>query len=367
MEFTCVTEQFKNALLRIEKNAGKKLTLPILNAILIQAENGLITLTTTNLETGIRTQVNGNVVHPGTAAIPARTLSTYIAALHDPQVHIKSENEHIFLTTDKSSTLIKGYISDEFPTLPKVQKDTVYTLSAQDLKKALSFVIIASASTDIKPEISSVYVQFSKNCITLAATDSFRLAEYTLPGTIPTPRAHTSFLLPIRSAGELLHLLEDSDGTVEVNITNGQATFITDTFHLVTRLTEGSFPDYKQIIPTSFPTTITVKKGDVLSALRVTSLFTGKLNDVLLQVDPRTNSFTLKTAHADVGEHTSTLQAEVIGEPLQIHFNYRYILDGVQHNDAEEIFLGFSSSTGPLLIRSKEAGFSFYVVMPMKV
>lgn len=367
MKFVAIKDNLKEAILLVEKTTGKKVTLPILNAILFKAEKGAITLTATNLETGIEVWIPGKVVEEGQVALPARVISSYVSFLTDEQVSLESQKENLTITASRGKTLIKGFPAADFPLLPKLKRDYVFSVNSAAVREALGQVLVAAATSDIKPEIASVFFQFAPKGLTIAATDSFRLTERKIEALFKMEGESMGMLLPSRSASELMRLLEIDDGEVEINIAKGQVTFVTKRFQMVSRLTEGSFPDYGRIIPTKFATEVTIKREELIQALRLSGLFAGKLNDVALALNASKGTIELTTANTEVGESVSRVEAAIRGDSLTISFNLRYFLDGINQLTSERIFLGFNGSSGPVLMRNQEAINYFYIAMPMRV
>ena len=367
MKFTCIREQLRQSILLVEKSTARKITLPILGSILFSTEKGKITLTTTNLEIGTETWLNGKITEEGRVALPARVISAYIAGLSDEHITFSSQGENIIITTATTKTLIKGYPVDDFPLLPKVKKDEVFRLPAGEVRRGLMKTVLAAATSDIKPELSSILCKFSKNSLKITATDSFRLAEYTIPSLFITVKNLPYILIPLRTAIELIRLLEIEIGEVEVTVTSGQIMIHGEQFLLVSRLTEGSFPDYDRIVPQKFTAEVIVQKETLVSVLRAISLFSSKLNDVALSLHSKNNTMKLQTANVDVGEYGADIPIQILGEELEISFNHRYLFDGVQQIESKDVFLGFSSATGPVLIKEHNGAGYFYLAMPMKV
>ncbi|PJE64215.1 MAG: DNA polymerase III subunit beta [Candidatus Ryanbacteria bacterium CG10_big_fil_rev_8_21_14_0_10_43_42] len=367
MKFTVLKDNLKEAVLLAEKTTGRKSSLPILSAILITAEKGRITLTATNLETGIEITLPGKIEQEGRIAVPARVLSSYVGLLRDEQVEGLLEGDNLVLKTGAGRTVMRVYPADEFPLLPKTEEGHMIELPARTVRDSLRRVAVAAATSDIKPEIASILFAFTPKDLIIAATDSFRLAEAKITGTYGVSGDGMRFLLPVRSAHELVRLLDNEDGSVEAYISKGYVTFLTKRFRMVSRLTEGVYPDYERIIPTKFITEAQVKRDDVLEMLRLSSVFIGKLQDVALFVDPA-GIMRVDTVNAEVGENTSHIPVEAKGETMQISFNHRYVLDGLTQLPGGDTFFGFTSASGPLLMQSKgEEGRYRYIVMPMKV
>ncbi len=366
MKFIALKENLKDGILLVEKNAGRKTTLPILSTILCSAEKGKITLTATNLETAVEVWVGGKIEREGRIAIPARVLSSYISLVGGDQVTCSVKNGNIEFISDAGRTVIHGQAADDFPLVPQQTELERFTISGPVLQTCLRNVASASSVSDIKPEISSVFASFTHQKATFAATDSFRLAEQQVNGMFGEKGWSQSFLLPIRSVNELMRLLEREDGDVVVSLGTGQVVFQTKRFRMVSRLVEGSFPDYQRIVPVNFTTEFTLSKDTLIEMLRVAGVFVGKLSDITFHINPQEKKVEVRAQNTDVGENQLYVNTPITGKEISISFNYRYILDGLQ-NISGDVFFGFASPEGPLLMRSKDDLSYFYIVMPMKV
>lgn len=366
MKFIARRENFKDGVLLVEKNAGKKVTLPVLSSILCSAEKGKITLTATNLETAVEVWVGGKIEREGKIAIPARVLSSYMSFIGGEHITCSVKGGNLEIVSNTGHTIIHGQAADDFPLIPKQKEIGTFTISTRLLQTALRSVVMAAATSDIKPEIASVYFSVTPTNTTLVATDSFRLAEQQIKGVFSEKGWSQVFLLPIKSAHELIRLLEKEDEDIIVSIGVGQVEFQTKRFRMVSRLVEGAFPDYQRIVPTSFTTEFVLAKDVVMEMLRVAGVFISKLHDVTFHINPSEKHIEVRAANTDVGENVVRASTHITGKEMNITFNYRYIMDGLQNLEGD-LFFGFASVEGPLLIRTKNNTPYFYVVMPMKV
>lgn len=366
MKFIAVKENLKESVLLVEKSAGKKTTLPVLSSILCSAEKGKITLTATNLETAVEVWVGGKIEREGKIAVPARTLSSYVSFVGGDHVTCSVKGGNLEITSSAGHTIIHGQAADDFPLIPKQEEIGTFTISATLLQTALQSVVMAAALSDIKPEIASIYFSVAPQKVIVVATDSFRLAEQGIEGTFGNKGWSHVFLLPLKSAHELIRLLDKEDGDTAVSLGVGQVVFQTKRFRMVSRLTEGTFPDYQRIVPTSFTTEFTLSKDIIMDMLRVAGVFVSKLHDVTFHINPTEKHIEVRAANIDVGENVARASTPITGADMRITFNYRYLMDGLQHLSGELLFC-FASPEGPLLIRPKNNQSYFYIVMPMKV
>ena len=365
MKFTVLTENLKEAIVLAEKNVGKKMSLPALSSVLFVAEKNKIFVIATNLETGIEIWVGGKVEEEGRVVLPARVVSSFVSLVKNEQITFVSKGDNVEISTPVSKTIIQGYPVSDFPVLPKTNTSKTITLPAGLLCKALSSIMSAAATSDIKPEIASILFSFLKKELTVVATDSFRLAERKLE-VLKTNTDEAQFLLPYKGCFDLIRLLEKESGGVDVFLEQGQVTFSTNRFRMISRLTEGIYPDYKKIIPRTFSTEVFINHQILADTLRVAGLFTGKLHDITFQIQPKEKTLSIRTSNNDIGQNESHIEAHIQGDAVKISFNYQYIYQGLEQLEDGDVFWGFTSASGPLLMRKKDDDTFFYIVMPMR-
>lgn len=228
-------------------------------------------------------------------------------------------------------------------------------------------VAASSAKTSVKPELSSISFSFERELLTLAATDSFRLSEEKIkPVKFSTKLSKASFLLPVSSAEELVRFFEYSDDDLtELSIGKGEMIAQSNDATLYSRLTEGTFPDYQQIIPQKFSTNITTSRQLLVNHIRRASVFANKLSGISLTVNAKNNSILFESKNT-FGTHRAEMPAMIHGEPVTAVFNYHYLLDGVESYKDETILWGFNGDAQPLVMKTPKKENFLYIAMPMK-
>lgn len=369
MRFECVVENLRNAVNVVEHITGKNITIPMLSSLLLEAEKGKITLSSTNLELGVKTWFRGSVREEGKVAISARTFSAFVSNLYSGDLIILESNGQDLVIENKSQrTLLKGYNVDDFPLFPEFQQERFLTIEKQKLLNILKRTIISVSSSIIKPEIASILFSIKSNTLLGVSTDSFRLSEEKTEKKYFTTKTNTfSFLLPRRTSEELIRILQnDTENEITMNIGANNITVSGENFILFSRLTEGSFPDYFAIVPNKFETTVVVNQKDLIERVKAGSIFAGKLSELVLTVDPHKKSLIFSAKSADVGEHTSYVNAMITGKELSLTLNWKYFLDGIMSLAADDIFLGFNSESSPVFIKPQKSDDSLYLIMPMR-
>lgn len=349
--------------------AGKNTTLPILNNVLIRAEEGAIELSTTNLEVGIKCQVRGKIEQGGAFTVQARLLTDYVNLLPKQPVDLELKESELHVSCQSFETKVKGVAADDFPLIASVTSEQKFEASAVEFKQALNQVLFAVALDETRPEISGVFFSLEKNTLTMAATDSFRLAERTLSVENPDKNggAH-KFIVPYRTLQELNRVLDEAeDGKMTVGWSENQVYFSFGGIELISRLIEGQYPDYQQIIPNHYKTEILLEAKQFLQVVRSAALFCrAGINDVHVIVDADKKQVEVRAANSQLGENKGSLGAEITGEANEIVFNYRYVLDGLNAIDAEKIRLKLIDKHNPgLFVPEGKQGYT-YIIMPIK-
>ena len=363
MKLSCDKSDFQKNVSLAERNSSKNPTLPILSAILLSGGKNKLHITSTNLETAFESNISAKVEKEGEVAAPAKPLLSLLSSIPDDNLSLKVLGGNLELSTKTSSSKIKCMPVDDFPVVPKVKKDYSFKIPSGLLISSLKRTIGVASLSNTKPELASVFV-FSQNQtpITFVATDSFRLAEQKT--TFPTPPLN--FLIPQKSAQEIVRIFEDEAGEVEVVFNNNQASFSTPKMNFICRLTEGKFPDYQSIIPKSFATQITLDRNEVLNSVKTASIFSSRLSEIVLKTNSSEGFLEVRSSHSDTGEHVSLCQAKITGEETEATFNYHYLLDALQHLSSPKVFLGLNGNTKAAILRGFEDSSYFHLVMPMR-
>lgn len=366
MRIECVQEKFKEAIGVAERIAGKHMTLPVLSCFLLEAKkDNTLTIKATNLDLGIEITISAKVDDPGIAAVPSSTLSSFVGGLQssDKGIKIDVEQGNLKIKTPRSSGVIKTLPHDDFPSIPRVSDNISFSIHGADFVKGLKSVWYSSSISSVKPELSSVYIYCDNEFVVFVATDSFRLAEKRLK--LKKSKDFGQILIPYKNVPEIMKVLENINDEVEIHLDKNQISFHYKGIFLISRVIDGTFPDYKQIIPKTSTTEAVVLKQDLINALKLSNVFSDKFNQVTLKIIPGSNLCEIRTKNNDVGENISSLEAAITGESLEINFNYRYIVDSFQSIDSDSVTLSFAGLNRPLVINPVSDSTFRYLVMPM--
>ncbi len=366
MNIIVIKERLKEALDVVSRASSEHPTLPILKNILIEAKDDVITLTTTNLEIGMRYNLSGKIAKEGSVTVPAGLLSQIVANLSDERVELAAEDSTLRVTTESYKASIQGAPVAEFPTLPAIENTEEYIeIETLLFKSSLEAALSAAQFSELRPELSSVYLQFFGDRLVLVATDSFRLAEKTLDGNQITATATGEYkvLLPLKTAQELARILKEK-GSIKIYRDQSQMLFKTERLTLISRLLEGTFPDYRAVIPQEYQAEVFVDRDDFLNAVKLAGVMSGISSETALR--PGTGD-TLEIFCRDekLGENSYQLPAKIKGSFKEASFNWKYLLEGAKAMPPKEFVLGLNDDNKPAILKSRQDTSYFYILMPI--
>lgn len=366
MKIEIIKNGLRDALLLLDRITGKNLSLPVLSNVLFLASDKGVTLRATNLDIGVEMNLPAKVHTEGVIAVPAGVLGNYLSFLQDQKnVTLELVGQNLALTSSAHSTVVKCAPYEDFPSIPVVRKGKHLVVDSAHLVQGLRAVTFAASTSDIKQEFASVYLHADSGYLIAVSTDSSRLAEKRIPTT--SIDEDFSVLLPIRNANEMLRLLDSVSGKIEVFSTGNQLSIITKDLYITSRLVDGIFPDYRQIIPKTIVAEATVLREDFMNSLKITNIFSGKLQQVRVVLDPQEKRLELGTRNDEVGETMNQVDATLKGERVDLVFNQRFLMDVLQTISQDSIVLQSGGNGKPLIIRGVSDQTYLYLVMPMRV
>lgn len=360
MKIECLQENLIDAVNVVEKITGKNASLPILSSIVIEANQNSLVLKSTNLDMGIEMVVPARIDEPGSVAVSGSVLSNFLSGVSGEKIKMEVKDSNLKISTSKNNTTIKVLPVDDFPVIPRVQGDS-FTLDGKQFVKGLKSVWYSASTSGVKPELSSVYIYCEEGYVVFAATDSFRLAEKKVK--IKKSKDFGSILVPFKNVSEIVRVIEKADSDVQVTLSKNQISCEFESVYLVSRVIDGVFPDYRQIIPKESKTTIVVLKQDLIQALKISNIFSDKFNQVHIRIEPTV--FEITTKNNDIGDTSNQVEAVVEGEPIEVNFNQKYITDCFQSIESDSLSLTFNGVNKPVVIRSIPDTSFVYIVMPM--
>lgn len=364
MNIECTKEVFEKSVQLLHRVSGKNANLPVLSCILFEATPKKVLLRATNLDLGVEVEVPAKINTPGSIAVPAVILSQFTNSLSsETKIVLEVEGSTLTISTKRGTTDIQTLPPHDFPSLPSIESDKVFLLPIKTLIQGIKAVSYSASTSSVKPELSSVYISYLDSKLTFVATDSFRLAEKSI--SLGNISQFDPILIPQKNIADLLRIFESIDEDVEVRVTQTQISFTIGSIFITSRLIDGVYPDYKQIIPKTPSTVLTCLKEEFIAILKKATIFSDSFHQIGFTIDPKKRSCELHASHANVGSFKEQLDASITGEALSINFNYRYLLDCFQSISTDSVSLSFNGLGKPLIIRGVGDNSFLYLVMPM--
>ncbi|HEA84481.1 MAG TPA: DNA polymerase III subunit beta [Candidatus Wildermuthbacteria bacterium] len=375
MKSIILRENLKEGLSVVERVAVKSISLPILNNILITTAKNILELSATDLEMGIRYRILAKNEGEGGVVVPAKFLSSFIGLLSDPQITLEGKEKILVVDSKNHHTEIKALNLDDFPIIPTTQnEENAIEVSAQAFCQGIGQVVGVTSQSQTRPEITGVYISFGKSAVKIVATDSFRLAERTLQLGRENGSEHT-FILPQKTAREIVAVLGDKPGKMKIYISPNQVTFRYEGedspsqlhIEIVSRVIDGEYPNYQEVIPKQTETKATMDKNELINQIRAASIFANKMQELRFSLDPKSKKAELVSQNTDLGSHSSSLQIEGDGEKTAASFNWRFFLEGVSQVRTDRIEIGMNGEEGASVIKAAGGNEGYlYVLMPIK-
>ncbi len=372
MKFSCMQENLAKGLSVVSRAVASRSTLPVLGNILIATDNARLRLSATNLELGITCWIGAKIEEEGSITLPAKTLVDLVNTL--PQDHVQmtltTRTQTVHLQCGRIRSSIKGIDAQEFPAIPPADLDTAIQLNVEDLRDMIGAVIFAAATDEARPILTGVLAKIDGGNVTLAASDGFRVAERTAHLSTPAPEPITA-IIPARALAELGRVINAEDPVyMHLPPGRGQVIFHHGSVELVSQLIEGSFPAYQNIIPKSYKTRAVVSTDEFRKACKSSDIIAREAaHTTRLKIRPgeelTPGYVTISATAAETGDNVAEMDAMVEGEPVEVAFNVKYLVDVLGIIDTPNVALETSSATSPGVIRPVGRDDYVYVVMPM--
>ena len=361
-------ENLARGLSTVSRAVSSRSSLPVLANVLLRTEDAGLKLTATNLEIGITSWVPGKIDTEGALTVPARLLTDVVGGLPaGERVDLEVEGTTLSVRAGRFQTHLRGIDADEFPVIPAAGERPTTRVSQKVLRKALSEVTFAAASDEARPILTGVLTRFAGERLTLAAADNYRIAVKSID--VLSPVEDVSLVIPARSYVELMRVLADTDDPVDIMLApaRSQVIFHVDTIDLVSRLIDGQFPNYQQVVPTSHSSRAIVDRDELLKAVRLSALIAaGAANVVKLRIGEEGSAGITIAAAADVGDAEGQVEAELEGDPVTVAFNARYLTEALQNVDADRLALELNGPLSSGVFRPTDDADYVHVIMPVR-
>jgi len=338
-------------------------TLPVLSNVLLQAEDEKLWMTTTDMEVSMRCVVEAKVVKDGGTTLPARRLLSIIRELPTDNIEIDVDDKNsASITCGSAFFKILGLAQDDFPAIAKYEGGAMFTMEQRALKDMLQKTYYAASTDETRFILNGTLLSFKGNKLTVVATDGRRLALAEQELEFPK-ESEVEAIVPTKAISEILRMLKD-EGTVKIYITKNQAGFEVDQMVLTTKLIEGTYPNFRQVIPAQCEQRIAVEREGMLTALRRVALLTSEKSSSVKMTFGK-NKLKISASSPDLGEAHETMAIKYSGKELVVAFNPEYIMEPLKNLANDEIYVELTDELSPGVIKS-DVPF-IYVLMPMRI
>ncbi|GAP97404.1 DNA polymerase III subunit beta [Leptolyngbya sp. NIES-2104] len=375
MKLVCAQTHLNSHLSLVSRAVASRPSHPILANVLLKADSASqrVILSAFDLSLGIQTSFPAQVETGGVLTLPAKLLNDIVSRLADGDITIESDIDANHITTITSASgryQVRGMGAEEFPELPKIDEGEQTQLAADRLVDGLRGSLFAASADETKQVLTGVHVSMQQDGLEFAATDGHRLAVVTtVEEDAPEAETHLDVTVPAKALQELMKMLDRQNGNaINVQFDQGQVVFEWTDQRLTSRLLEGQYPNYRQLVPRQFTHQMTIDRRAFLSALeRISVLADQKNNIVKVQLDPITEQLTLSVDAQDVGSGREAIPAQISGEGMDIAFNVRYLLDGLKAINSTEVQMQLNTATSPVVLSPLGNLKMTYLVMPVQV
>jgi DNA polymerase-3 subunit beta len=365
MELTVTQENLARALASASRVASSKTQLPILNNILLRTDGHRLMIAATNLEIATSQLIGAKIINEGAITIPARLITEFVGNLPKTTVTLKVEDNHLHITADGYNSTINGAVADDFPELPTINEKTAvsYAIAPANLKQAITQTILTASGDATRPVLTGVYWHSHDGALYLAATDGYRLSEKRLVET----KSDVAAIIPTSTLQEVLRVANDDIAEIEVLFDESQVRFRLNDAEITSRLIDGNFPDYRQLIPATSESAVTVARADFMQIAKVAGLFARESGgSITVTVDADKGLLSLHSVASELGENTSETPATVTADG-QVTLNSRYLIEALNVIDSETIIFRFSGKLAPCVLSSDQEKSDYkHIIMPMK-
>lgn len=366
MKISCTKENLLYGVQVVQRAVSSKNPLPILSGILLTTEENKLKLSATDLELGIECSVPVNVIEEGSVVLPAKYLGEIVRRLPDTKIEIETdkENNTTLIKYAQSEFNIHGFSAEDFPLLSSIDSQVNYNIRQELFRNLVKQVVFATSNDENRPIFTGCLMEVEDDRIALIATDTHRLSY----GNININREDKDFIsviVPGKTLSEISRLATSDEQNIKFSIAENQIVFEMDDIVLISRLIEGQFPNYKQVIPQTYKSKVRIKTKDLLDATERASLL-AKDGSNVIKLKIEGNTLIVTSNSPEIGRVYEEISIQLEGEETQIAFNSKYIIDVLKVVDSEEIFMELTGALSPGIIKPIEGENFIYLILPVR-
>ena len=372
MKFSVLQENLSTALDHVSRFVSSKTQLPILSNILLSTDDGRLKLSATNLNLAINYWLGAKIDTKGTISIPSREITEFISYLPTGKIDLELTDKSLLkVISSKAESEFATTPATDFPQIPSIDPKTAFDIDLSLLTDAISQVAFSAAIDDTRPVLTAILCQFTPANLTLVATDGFRLSTKSIklvnPIKLADGQESLNLLIPARSLVEVTKLAKNAK-KVKIGLTpdGNQVVFVLDDLEIVSRLSEGQYPDYQRIIPDSSSTKVQIGRDDFAQSIKMASVFAHESANVV-RFTVNSESLQLSANAPQVGRNQAQIDAKVDGPPLEVAFNYKFVSDFLNACKSQEMILELNESLSPGVFRDQSDPSYLHIIMPVRL
>lgn len=371
MKLSLLQENFNLALNHVSRFVSIKAQLPILNNILLSTDSGRLKLSATNLELGINYWIGAKIEEEGSVTVPSHEISEFVSYLNSGKLDLSLNNNLLNIKSPKSESDFATTPAADFPTLNSIDPKDTFEINYSEVIDSINQITFSAATDDSRPVLTGILCCFTPTIFTFVATDGFRLSTKEIilktPVTLPGGKEKLTFLIPAKTLTEITKLAK-TDSKIKIGTTRDehQIVFVLDDLELVSSLLDGQYPEYQKIIPENFSTKIFVNKDELTQAIKLASVFAAQSANVV-KMNIKSDSIEITANAPQLGKNKITLDAKVEGEPLEIAFNFKFILDFIGIAKGKELSIKVNEPLTPGLFSDLSNPAYTHIIMPVRI
>ena len=365
MEIEVSQEKLAKALNNVSRIAVGKVTLPVLNNVLIRVDSKKVSLITTNLDMAIVDFLPVSDSKDGVITVPAKLLAEFVSTLpRGEKIKLTANDTKVTISAGKYSSTINGSQADDFPELPEINEKTavVFKIGVDEFKNGVNQVIIASSNDLTRPALTGVYFNTYDKTLAIASTDGYRLAEKKL---IKNVQSEVAVIVPASSLREVLSAITDGMDEIEISFSEDLVRFRLGEVEIISKLIDASYPDYRRLIPKENDINLTANREELIRVTKLAALFARRsASGSIICETKKPNIFSVRSVASEIGENDSTIDAEVSSDG-RINLNSRFLLDALGVMDDKDVSIEFSSHITPMVLKNKGNDDYTHIIMPL--
>ncbi|HQO11399.1 MAG TPA: DNA polymerase III subunit beta [bacterium] len=373
MKIEVLREKLNQAVSIVSRAAIKSASLPILEGVMVKADDNTVQFSATDLEVGIRVSALAKISKSGQAVVPARILSALGKLMSGDKVSLELIKNSLVIKDDDNETSLQTLVSEDFPVIPQPNDDFSVEINGSELSKGLAQVIDCVSTSQSRPEISGVYLKISGDQLTIAATDSYRLAQKNISLSVKAKKDR-EMILPAKAVNHLIGIIGETNNLIKVSGDDNQIRFeftlgeapLSLEIEMVSRLIEGTYPRYQEVIPQKSSVKIRVDRHEFMGKIKAASLLSDQTYEVRLSTQSEEGRLKIEARSSRVGEFKSSLVAEIEGGETEVSFNGRFLSDALLNLSGSDAQIGLTDSDKAALIKSGDDQSYLYVLMPIR-